>query len=231
MKEAWLTDVSTGAIDACCPIPPPLSVKQTRTAGPYTCQLHLPRNWDCNHPPWRGTDEDHRSMCMLPPHLTKENARAYWFQKPATLVWGTHFRPNRKRKFLPFDVSNVEQLIGYQWIRLVDTASRFATVPAGAQVYHALVSIDQATFLVYGYTHPTCTLNASVIEVKKNSVWRGEVAAFKLGVRGRILSSHPKKAVVDLALALFVSRVTEALDLGMELPTHISASTMAGGIV
>lgn len=78
------------------------------------------------------------------------------------------------------------------------------------------VTIGSDQLVVYGYRLETLPPNESLADIPSSIPWPGEIAVFSVGKRVPFLSNPRaiKKKNINLAIALFISRIMEALDTG-----------------
>ncbi|KAF8872012.1 hypothetical protein BD779DRAFT_1473913 [Infundibulicybe gibba] len=91
-------------------------------------------------------------------------------------------------------------------------------------LFRATVIIGNSKYLVYGYDNRggTAVVNESIRAIRPTSPWYGEVFILEVGKRGCFLiRPRINKPLLDTIATLFVSRITEARDMGRALPTQI----------
>ncbi|KAJ2915175.1 hypothetical protein MD484_g5228, partial [Candolleomyces efflorescens] len=95
----------------------------------------------------------------------------------------------------------------------------------GSRIHRLFITVDNRTFVVYGYTENWCPINSALAKLKRTTLWHGEVAVFCLGTRRPLLvSPQVPLPIINFVASLFVARATESLDLGKRLPFHIHSS-------
>ncbi|KAF8879035.1 hypothetical protein BD779DRAFT_1676571 [Infundibulicybe gibba] len=100
--------------------------------------------------------------------------------------------------------------------------------PPGARlhpdVFCAAVIIGRSKFIVYGHDNRANTrvVNESILAIRPTFSWYGEVFVLVIGKKGRFLP-RPRTNKRDLndIVSLFVSRTTEARDMGRPMPIQI----------
>ncbi|KIK03085.1 hypothetical protein K443DRAFT_5668 [Laccaria amethystina LaAM-08-1] len=115
-----------------------------------------------------------------------------------------------------------DDLGGYHSLPKINVQHRFQNQAVGVVVHRARVTVGACRFLIYGYTKDGKQINRSLKIIRPSSEWCGELVVFQLGARVPFLSRFTaRKRVVDIAVTVFMSRVTEAYDIGRSPPTRI----------
>jgi hypothetical protein len=132
----------------------------------------------------------HTSLCvqtftsnLLGAHLValqRVTACGYWYPTSG----------GRIKKTFPLDCARSGPL-GPGELPKIDIDSVFTPTAGDTKVHSAQVRINKTNFLVVGrwsVTGGDDNLNESLLQIKRNTVWFGEIAAFVLGKRVPILS-------------------------------------------
>ena len=122
----------------------------------------------------------------------------------------------------------------------IEVRRQFQNQGIGVVVHRARVTVGKFRFLIYGYTKDRKQVNRSLRIIRPSSKWHRELVIFQLGTRVPLLSRFTaRKGIVDIAVTMwvlllamfnltllmmifsFMSRVTEAYDIGRRPPTRI----------
>ena len=131
-----------------------------------------------------------------------------------------------------------DDLRGHHSLPKINVRHRFQNQASDVVVHRAHVTVGACRFLIYGYTKEGKQVNRCLKMIRPSSEWCGELAIFQLGTRVPFLSRFTaRKRVVDIAVTMwvllldyiqclimifsFMSRVTEAYDVGRRPPTCI----------
>ena len=117
----------------------------------------------------------------------------------------------------------VQARVGLHFLPHIHVNTSFSNIPHGKFIYHVVVEVNKQSFHVCSYTNRRLPPSHSVTKIKESSIWKGEIVVFPISANAKRYVCRPSvsDAVIDHAVFIFVSRVTEALDAGKQVPGYI----------